>query len=253
MHLGDRAGRAVVLDLPEKVRIEVAPDPRARAGCAWGPRSRRPPSPELLRRSRARRRSPAPSRVAIRATVAPVRISAPAAFAAAARACVSAPMPPRTKVADPAALASSAAPHEDAEARPGRPGPRERAVDAPGGDRRPQQLRFEELADQIGHGHRAPAQQPERVAAGQRAELPAHAEQPPELPERRVVDRGRRHRREGLEEPADPAEGLVEREVTLRVVGRGLSDLGGRLCGVAVEHAAPARPEPERTRGLPSR
>ncbi len=51
----------------------------------------------------------APSFVWIRVTSAFVRISAPRAFAAAASACVSAPIPPRGSADGPAALASLAA------------------------------------------------------------------------------------------------------------------------------------------------
>ena len=112
---------------------------------------------------------------------------------------------------------------DDAEARAGRPGPGEGPVDAAGRDDRAQQLGLEELGDEVGDRHRPPAQEAEGVAAGKRPELAADAEQVPHLRHRRVVDRGRRHRQEGLEDPADPAEALVEREVPLRVVRRDLA------------------------------
>ena len=86
------------------------PDRPGRAASASDRRSRRRRGRASLRRSRGRRPWRLPSLVATRATAAPVRISAPNPFAAAARACVSAPIPPRTNVAAPAALPSSAAP-----------------------------------------------------------------------------------------------------------------------------------------------
>ena len=107
----------------------------------------------------------------MRATVAPVRISAPKPRAAPASACVSAPMPPRTKVGRTRGVRVGRRLEEQAEAGARRPGAREGAVDAARRDDGAQELGLEPLGDEIGHGHRPPAQQPERVRRGSAAEL----------------------------------------------------------------------------------
>jgi hypothetical protein len=155
----------------------------------------------------------APFLVETRVTSAFVRISAPKPSAAFASACVSAPIPPRTNVAGPAALSSKADWTISPRLVPADQGPANAPKIPRAATRRAEQLRLEELGDEVRDGHRSPAQQPERVATRQAAELAADAEELPELAERRVVDRGRRHRDERTEHAADAAEALVEREL----------------------------------------
>ena len=187
--LRHRAHRAIVAGSSGGSPGRDRPDRPGRAASASDRRSRRRRARAPPRRSTRTTPVAAPSLVATRATAAPVRTSAPNPFAAAARACVSAPIPPRTNVAAPAALPIERGADQDAEARSGRPRAGEGAVDAARGDRRPQELRLEELGDEIGDRHRPPAQQAEGVALRQSPELAADAEQLPELAERRVVDR----------------------------------------------------------------
>ena len=105
IHLRDRARRAVVAGSSAGSPGRGRPDRRARGACASGRRSRRRRAPGPPRRSRARRRRPRRPSSRRGRRSAPVRTSAPKPRAAAASACVSAPMPPRTKVAGPAAFA----------------------------------------------------------------------------------------------------------------------------------------------------
>ncbi len=89
-----------------------------------------------------------------------------------------------------------------------RPRPEHAAEDAVGRQRRPQQRRVGELGDQIGHRHRPPAQQPVAVVAAEPAELSRRAQQPPQFPCGRRVDR---RRRRGEDRRDDPAEGAARR------------------------------------------
>ena len=128
------------------------------------------------------------SRTTIRSTRAPVRISAPAAVAAAAMACVSRPGPPRTcrrRCPLRRRWVSRSSMHERA-ARRART--EHRARYAWSGDRRAQQFVLEPLSREVGDRHRQPSQQLMRATRAESAELASRFQQPPQIADSRAVD-----------------------------------------------------------------
>ena len=79
-------------------------------------------------------------------------------------------------------------------ARAGGPGPGKCAKDAARRDARPQSFSFKPFRDEIGNGHRAPAQQSERVLLAESAKCQTEFAEVPQLTRRWFFNRRWRHR-----------------------------------------------------------
>jgi hypothetical protein len=152
-----------------------------------------------------------PSRERMALTSAPVRISAPAARAADAR----------------ASLARRVAEQDGGGAR--RPRPHRRVLHAAPRQCRLQRVGLERLGNEIGYGHRQDTQDRVCVVATQPAKAPPERQAEQRVAHAGRFDVGRRLRREVAQEAPDRANEPVELPISLAVVGGPDADRRSRL------------------------
>ena len=143
-------------------------------------------------------------------TSAPVRISAPAAFAADAIACVTAPIPPTANHRRARGMRICRRADQQHQRASCRPRPQKCPEHAASRNHRAQQLCFKIFRRQIRHCHRPPAQQAKHVSLSQFADRAPGLQHAPQIAAAGMVDVRRRGRQRFGNDLADLPQRLLE-------------------------------------------